>query len=339
MTITSQKTSPNTARTDARHLASVIAPRLLTDGGAVIFLIVLIVGFSIALPDRFPTLGNVQLLLGSYAIPLILALAVTLPLIAGEFDLSVGGTLGIAAVFSAYTVSNGWPVALVFIGSISIGILVGIVNGFLVTRLQVSAFIATLGMGTVLAGGNLLMTQGQVIYEGIDSSFTDISGAPFLALSRVTFYAFAVALVLWYLIEQTPFGRYLRATGAGREAARLTGVKTSQTLFLSFVLAGAFAALAGFLQASRAGSAAPDVGPSFLLPAYAAAFLGATTILPGRFNVWGTVVGVAILAVGITGLNLAGSALWVPDVFNGAALILAVAVSAAVRRRRRDDKS
>lgn len=307
--------------------------RMLTNGGVVLFLLLLIVAFSIALPDTFPTIANLQTILGSQAVPTLLALAVVIPLVAGEFDLSVGGTLGVSAVFTAYASSKGVAVPLVFVLAILIGCVVGVTNGFLVTKIGVSAFIATLGMGTVLMGGNLLMSSGNVLFEGIPTSLTDIAGREVLGLPIVVFYALLLALVLWYVLEWTPMGRYLRATGSGREAARLTGVRTDKWLFLSFVIAGSIAALAGFMQTSRVGSAPPDVGPNFLLPAYAAAFLGATTIHAGRFNVWGTVVGVLVLAVGITGLNLAGAAFWVPPVFNGVALIVAVSVAVIVARR------
>jgi ribose transport system permease protein len=310
-----------------------LASRVATDGGVVIFLLLLIVAFSIALPDKFPTTANFQTVLGSQAVPTLLALAVVIPLVAGEFDLSVGGTLGISSVFTAYAASKGWSVPLIFVAAIAIGCAVGTVNGFLVTKIGVSAFIATLGMGTVLAGGNLLMSGGNILFEGIPESLTRIAGREVLGLPILVFYALLVAVVLWYVLEWTPMGRYLRATGSGREAARLTGVRTDKWLFLSFVIAGAIAALAGFMQTSRVGSAPPDIGPNFLLPAYAAAFLGATTIHAGRFNVWGTVVGVLVLAVGITGLNLAGAAFWVPPVFNGTALIVAVSVAVIVARR------
>ena len=321
------------AAPDPRSRKRSIGARLATDGGVVIFLLLLIVAFSIALPDKFPTTANFQTILGSQAVPTLLALAVIVPLIAGEFDLSVAGTLGVCSVFAAYAASKGVAVPLIFVLAIAIGCLVGAINGFLVTKVGVSAFIATLGMGTVLSGGNLLMSGGLVLYQGIPASMTDIAGTKVLGLPIVVFYAALLGLVLWYVLEWTPMGRYLRATGSGREAARLTGVRTDRWLFLSFVIAGAIAGLAGFMQTSRVGSAPPDVGPNFLLPAYAAAFLGATTIHAGRFNVWGTVVGVLVLAVGITGLNLAGAAFWVPPVFNGTALIVAVSVAVIVARR------
>lgn len=313
--------------------------RLATDGGVVIFLILLMVAFSVTLPDKFPTVANFQTIFGSEAVPLMLALAVMLPLIAGEFDLSVAGTLGAMSVYTAYASAKGWPVPVVFSSAVLIGCVIGSINGFLVTKIGVSAFIATLGMGTLLGGGNLWMSGGYVLYAGIPVELTNVAGTVFLGLPLVVYYAVALALILWYLLELTPMGRYLRATGSGREAARLTGVRTERWLFLSFVIAAMIAAFAGFMETSRIGSAPPDVGPNFLLPAYAAAFLGATTIHPGRFNVWGTVVGVLVLAIGITGLNLAGAAVWVSPVFNGGALVVAVSVAVTVARRSTSEAS
>jgi Ribose/xylose/arabinose/galactoside ABC-type transport systems, permease components len=309
------------------------ASKLAADGGVAAFLILMVIGFSVALPDQFFTWANVQNILGGQAVPILLALAIVTPLVAGEFDLSVAATLGIASVFTAYATSHDIPIGATFVLVLMIGGLVGTINGLLVTRVGVSAFIATLGMATILSGGNLLMTQGSVIYDGVPESLTDLARTQVLGLPIVVFYALAVALVLWYFLEWTPFGRYLLATGKGREAARLTGVRTQHWLFSSFVIAGVIAAIAGYLQTARIGSAPPTVGPDFLLPAYAAAFLGATTIHPGRFNVWGTIIGALVLAVGITGLNLAGAAFWIPPVFNGTALIIAVSIAAIVSRR------
>lgn len=315
-------------RSFATHLS-----RTVTEGGVVIFLLAMIVAFSVTMPDTFFTVLNLQFILGAQAVPVIVALAVLAPLVAGEFDLSVGGTVGITAVYSAFAYGSNTPIPIVFVTTILIGIVVGVVNGFLVTKIGVSAFIATLGMGTILAGGNLLLSNGNVLYENITESVTKIAGAEVLGLPMVVYYAAIIALLFWYVLEWTPMGRYLRATGAGREAARLTGVQTKQWLFLSFVIAGATAAIAGFLLTSREGSAPPTVGAAYVLPAYAAAFLGATTIHAGRFNVWGTVISVFVLAVGITGLNLAGVAFWVPQVFNGVALLVAVSFAVAASRR------
>jgi ribose transport system permease protein len=316
-------------QTDWQHRLSILAGNY----GVVVFFLILVAAFALALPDQFPTWANTRTILSNQAIPGLLALAVIIPLVAGEFDLSVGATLGFSSVVSAYLASHGTPVVVVLLVALGVGVAVGIVNGFLVTVVGVGAFIATLGIGTVLAGGNLLVTQGSVISQNIPAGLTDISQTEVLGLPIVCFYVLAMALLLYYLLEWTPFGRYMQATGQGRDAARLTGVRTKRWLFLSFVVAGLIAGLAGFLQTARIGSAAPTVGPEFLLPAYAAAFLGATTIHPGRFNVWGTIIGVLVLAVGISGLTLAGAPFWVPSVFNGGALVVAVSAATLMSRR------
>lgn len=308
---------------------------VLSDYGVGIFFVLLVVGFSIAEPSQFPTWSNAKTILGDQAIPGIVALAVIIPLAAGEFDLSVGATLGFCSIFAAYASSHGMAVELVFVLTLLIGIAIGAFNALLVGSIGVNAFIATLGTATILSGGNLLVTNGSVIFEGVPGSLTRTAQTEWLGLQLVVFYFLFLAVLVWYLMEMTPYGRYLRATGLGREAARLTGVRTGRWLKTSFVFAALLAAFAGFLQTARVGSATPSIGPEFLLPAYAAAFLGATTIKPGLFNVWGTVVGVLLLSVGITGLTIAGAPFWVPSVFNGTALVLAVSVAVLVGRRTR----
>jgi ribose transport system permease protein len=215
------------------------------------------------------------------------------------------------------------------------GALVGSINAFLVVGIGVNAFIATLGTATILAGLNLLVTGGSTLFQGIPAGLRELATGTLLGLPFTVYYFLAGALILWYLMEHTPFGRLLRATGMGREAARLTGVRTSRFLASSFIIAGAIAGLCGALQVARIGSATASVGPEFLLPAYAAAFLGSTTIKRGLFNIWGAVVGTFVLAVGITGLTFAGAPFWVPNVFNGAALIIAVSAAVLVGKRAR----
>ncbi len=307
--------------------------KLIADYAVVGALVLLIIGFSIALPRLFPSLSNLQTILGDQAIPGILALAVLLPLASGEFDLSVGATLGFVSIFCAWAASNGVPVGLILVLALILGLVIGLVNALLV-RIGVNAFIATLGVSTVLAGGNLFVSNGTVIYQNIASSYTELAQFKVGGIALPVFYFLVLALIVWYLLDHTPYGRYVRATGLGRESARLTGIRTKAVLSSAFVVAAVIAALAGFLQTARVGSAPPDLGPTFLLPAYAAAFLGTTTVIPGRFNVWGTVIGVYLLAVGINGLSLAGAPQWVPSVFNGGALIVAVTLAVLVDRRK-----
>lgn len=327
-----------TATEAPRRRAVDVAQTMIGEYGVVLFLLVLIAGFSIALPNLFLTGSNAKAILSGNAVPGILALAVLLPLSAGEFDLSVGATLGFSSVLVAWATIHGVPFGLACLISIVAGAVIGAINAFLVVKIRVSAFIATLGIGTVLAGGNLLITGGSVLFQGISPSLKTMSQTKILfGLPAMVFYFFAAALILWYALEQTPLGRYLQATGLGRGAARLSGVRTGRYLALSFIAAGVIAAFAGIVQTGRTGSAGPTIGPEFLLPAYAAAFLGATTIRRGRFNVWGTVTGVFVLAVGVAGLGLLGAPFWVGNVFNGCALIIAVSFAVIVGNRGKEE--
>jgi ribose transport system permease protein len=302
--------------------------------GVPLFLLLMIVVFTVWQPTRFATWSNATNILSDQAIPGILAIAVLLPLIVGDFDLSVGANLGFVSIFAAWGVSTGMPVVLVVVLAIVLGLAIGALNAIFVVGIGINAFVATLAMGTILAGGNLLITGGSVFYQGIPPEFTAIAQTRWLGLQATFFYFVIIAVVMWFVLERTPFGRRIRATGINRNAARLSGIKTRQMVVVALLVAAGLAAIAGVLQSARVGAANPSTGPEFLLPAYAAAFLGAAAFHRGFFNVWGTVVGVFVLAVGISGLNLAGAPFWLPDVFNGLALVGAVSLSMIVERRR-----
>jgi ribose transport system permease protein len=326
-TITTKvRPDPDTARTRPGPAA------FLTRYGVIVFLVLLIAIFAFLLPRTFPTPGNLMAIVADQSIPIILALAAILPLAAGEFDLSIASVLGFSSILSIALSNAGMPLSLVLAGTLTFGLLVGAVNAFFVVKIGINAFIGTLAMATILAGLNLLVTRGSLMTLESES-FARLTTVPGSRIQIVIAYALVLVVAVWYLLERTPFGRYLRATGMGRPAARLSGVRTERYLASSFVLAALLASFAGFLLASRSGSAPPTLGPEFLLPAYAAAFLGAATIRPGFFNVWGTVVGAFLLAVGSNGLTLMGAQTWVANVFNGVALLVAVSASVIVARR------
>ncbi|WP_157813872.1 MULTISPECIES: ABC transporter permease [unclassified Microbacterium] len=298
----------------------------------VLVLIALVAVFSVLRPETFPTYTNLTSILSSQTVLLVLAVGAMFPLIAGEFDLSVGFMLGFTAMFFAVATTQ-WslPFGLAIPLVILVGAVLGTVNAILILKFGINAFIATLASGTVLQGLTLWLSAGRVV-AGVPAEITAIGRAQVAGMPILVFFAAAIAVAAWFVLDRTRTGRLLYATGLGREAARLAGVKTSKLLAGSFVVSGVMASLAGMMQTANLGAANPDVGAQYLLPVFAAAFLGATAIRPGRFNVLGTVLSLLLLAFGISGLSQLGAPLWVSSVFNGLALIVAVAI--AVRRRR-----
>ncbi len=282
------------------------------------------IGFSILLPSTFFTFGNVRTIVSSQAVLMIIALGLTIPLTTGEFDLSIGSMLGCAAVLTAFfTGELHWPLPLVVVGVLLVGALAGATNGLFVVRIGINAFIGTLGVSTILTGVTLAVSDGQIL-NTVAEPLVDFVQRQVLGLPLPVYLAFALVIALWYVYEHTPLGRALFFVGEGREAARLVGLRVDRLRFGAFVASGVISAGAGIITAGQLGAADPSVGPSFLLPAYAAAFLGATTIKPGRFNAWGTVVALYLLVTGVTGLELLGSSSWVQEMFNGVALLIAV---------------
>ncbi|HEV7885705.1 MAG TPA: ABC transporter permease [Solirubrobacteraceae bacterium] len=305
---------------------------------ALLGLAVVVAIFFSVLPrtsDVFPSVANFQALSGSQAVLAVAALAVLVPLICDEFDLSVGANLGLAGILSASAMSSGAPLIVGVLIAIGSGMAVGAVNGLLVTRAHVNAVVVTLGVATIIHGVVQAKTHGKSITEGIPLSLTDIGGGTWLGVPRILVVALLAAGVLYYVLAHTPYGRQLYMLGANRDAARLVGLRTDRLLFSTFVIAGALAGLAGILQVGRAGSAVPSTGDTFTLPAFAAAFLSAAAIRPGRFNVWGAIVALAFLAVINGGLNLAGAENYIQDFVNGTALIIGVGLAVWLRRTRR----
>lgn len=312
---------------------------ILKNYGILFFLVLMILVFSLLMPSTFASVGNFRQILADQAIPGILALAVILPLAAGQFDLSVGANLGVCTITGIVLAGVGVPTAFVILATLGLGLLIGTVNAFMSVVIGVNSFIATLAMSTILAGINLYLTGSSLItHAAADFSALTNTRLPG-GLQVVIFYFVAIAFVLWFVLERTPFGRYLRATGLSPEAAELSGVRIKRYSAASLMIAGLLSGTAGTLLASRSSSATPDLGPEFLLPAYAAAFLGATAIRTGYFNVWGTVIGVYLLAVGANGLIILGAPTWVSHIFNGVALLIAVSAATLVQRRKKVAKA
>jgi ribose transport system permease protein len=310
---------------------------ILERGGLILFLAVLIVFFATnsTSGDVFISSANIRNILANQSVTGLIALAMVVPLVCGYFDLSVAAIAGMANVTAASLIStHGYPVWVGILGALLLGVVAGSVNGILVARFKLNGFIVTLGTYT-LAGGLLqLYTKGQSIFSGIPASFRDWGSQQWLGIPRPFILLVVVGLIIWYVLMHTPFGRQLESIGSSERAARLVGIRVDRSVFLAFLVSGVLAGVAGALMTSRTGGADPTAGPGYLFPALTAVFLGATTIRPGHYNVWGTILGVFFAAIAISGLSLMGADTWITPTFNGTALVLAVGVSTLVARRR-----
>jgi ribose transport system permease protein len=294
----------------------------------------LIAVYGVAMPQSFLTWGNFSILFASYAPAAMLALAIIVPLTAGDYDLSVGATLTLcSAIIGVLNVWMHLPILLVLAIVVVTGVLVGLVNSLFILFFRIPSLVVTLGTTSVMTGLAQWITNSSTI-GGIDDRLVmAVVGGRLFGVPYAFYYALGAAIFMWYVFDYTPLGRRLLFVGRGREVARLNGISVDRVRLGALVTSGVLSALAGILYAGVLGSADPYSGLNFLLPAFAAAFLGATTILPGRFNPWGVIVAVYFLATGITGLTMLGIPLWVTNVFNGGALILAVTVSQLTRGR------
>lgn len=300
---------------------------------------IFIVLFSVLAPRTFPTAGTVHLLASTQSIAAIVALALLMPMVTGQFDLSIGAIANLAGIAATVAQTAGivGPFTAVLLGVV-IGAVIGFINGFIVVRVKIDSFIATLAMGSILVALQILITGNRDPIPVYDPAFTGIAQMPVFGFQMVFVYLLVIAVVLWWVLEFTPMGRYMRATGNDREAARLSGVQVNKWSWLSLVMSGAISGFAGVLFVALTGPSL-SFGPSLLLPAFAAVFLGSTQLMPGKTNVWGTVLSIFILATGVQGLQLVSGAQWVASLFNGVALIVAVGLAVSRKRKiaRADD--
>lgn len=294
---------------------------------AVYVFIVLFVIFSFWVPDTFLSGDTWRALISSQAVTAMLSVGLVIALSAGAFDLAIGATLGFGSIFVAWLLAkHGIPIVPAIVLSILAGAAVGLLNGLLVVRVRIDSFIATLGMSSILLAMIAWISSSQQIL-GLSNSFQKLGTTEIFGLTLPVYLMLAVALVAWYVLELTPVGRHVYATGGNTEAARLAGVRTSAVVVVALGCCGAIAAFSGVLVSSALGTGDPTIGPAYLLPAFSAAFLGSTQFRGGRFNIWGTVLAVYVLATGVKGLQLAGAPIWIPDLFNGVALLLAVGLA------------
>jgi ribose transport system permease protein len=309
--------------------------RYLPVYGLVILTALLIIMFSILLPNTFPTLLNVRAIISDKAIIALLSLGAMIPMAAGRIDLTVGYGIvlwHILAISLQTIYGLPWPVAVGIV--LILGLFSGFLNGWLVEVAQIDSFIATLGTGTVLYALALWHTGGRQMVGVLPEGFLALNGTFVFGLPITGFYLLAITIAMWIILEYTPVGRYLYAIGANQKAAQLNGIPTRKFVIGAFMSSGFLTALAGIILASKLRIGQASVGLEFLLPALVGAFLGSTTIKPGRVNVWGTIIGVAILAVGISGIQQFGGSFWVEPMFNGVTLLIAIGIAGYAQRRK-----
>lgn len=309
--------------------------RLAPVYGLLILTIVLIIAFSILLPRTFPTLLNLRAILSDKSIIALLSLAAMVPMVAGRIDLTVGYGIVLWHIFaiSLQTMFGvPWPLAVMIV--LMLGAFVGFLNGLLVEVAKIDSFIATLGTGTVLYALALWHTGGRQVVGVLPDGFYAINGTFVFGLPITAIYVLSITIIMWLVLEYTPVGRFLYAIGSNPRAAELNGIPTRKFVVGAFVTSGLLTALTGVLLASKLRIGQASVGLEYLLPALVGAFLGSTTLKPGRVNVWGTIIGVAILAVGISGIQQFGGSFWVEPMFNGMTLLVAIGIAGYAQRRK-----
>lgn len=309
---------------------------LLAKYSLVVVLIAVAVGFAVSDPQVFATAANARTIASTNATVALLALAAMLPLAVGQFDISVGFQFGLAqglcaGLFAKQHLPSVAVVAIVLL----VGLAVGVINGLLVTVVGLDSFIATLAVGILALGATQWYTGDLTITGPLPTWFLEAGRSELAGIPLPFVYVAVAAAGLWLAMEYTTWGRRVYASGGSAKAAALAGVPVARVTVHCFALAGLLCGVAGLLSVSILGASSPVVGLGALLPAFAGAFLGATSIRPGRYNALGTLVAVYLVAVGITGLRQHGAQNYVEQLFYGLALLVAVTLArlAAARRR------
>jgi ribose transport system permease protein len=309
--------------------------RLLPVYGLPILTVLLIIFFSLLLPTTFPTYLNFRSILADKAIIALLALSATVPMMAGRIDLTCGFGIvlwHILAIGLQVRYGVPWPLAMLIV--LALAGFLGLLNGILVEVAQIDSFIATLGTGTILYALALWYTEGRQIMGPLAPGFIGVNTMSVFGIPIPAIYVIVLSFALWIISERLPLGRHVYAIGANEKAAALNGIPVRAYIIGVFIVAGLIAGFAGCVLAAKLRIGQANVGLDYLLPALVAAFLGSTTIKPGRVNIWGTLFGVMILAVGISGIQQLGGAFFVEPLFNGTTLVISIALAAFAQRRR-----
>jgi ribose transport system permease protein len=319
------------ARVSRRHIGAALSP---TNIGAVYVLVLICVIFSLWMPQTFPTVATVKQILDGNAITALAGLGLVIPLAARTFDLSFAYTMSLSGVTAAhFVVSNHLGVGVATILGVGVALIIGLINAVVVVVMRIDSFIGTLATGSLVQAFITYFTGDTTINDArLSQGFSKLAQGQVAGFIYPVFYALGLAIVLWLFLEYTPTGRRLYATGFNIEAAKLANIRTARLRFCSLLASSVIAGFAGVVLASSISSGSPVAGTSYLLPAFAVVFVGATQFKRGRFNAWGTVVAVLMLGTGVTGLGLASAPAWSGNIFTGVVLIIALSATGVQRR-------
>jgi len=301
---------------------------LISRYGTVIAALLIFIGFSVLSP-RFFTVNNLSNVLVQISSLMVVASALTVAVISGEFDLSVGEVAGLSAILVAgLLVWNHQPIHIAIPLAVIAGVAIGFVNGLLVTWLRIPSLIATLGMGPIALGLNYSYSGGDSIYAQMPAAFYFLSTGRLFGLLPVPVVIAAIVVILMYiLVNHTRYGRATVATGTNIIAARLSGINVNRCRQIALTISATGAAIAGVMLTARLGTGQPGAGEPYLLDSLTAVFIGMTAFRPGRASIQGTVIGVIIIGMLDNGLNLLGAPFYLQNICRGAVMVAAVALA------------
>jgi ribose transport system permease protein len=312
-----------------------IASNILTRYALVLLWVVMLLALLAMVPGDVSAVNAMRTVFSQITPVIFLALGVVITMSVGEFDLSFAGIFSISAVaVPSLAVLHGWPVGVAVVAAVVIALILGAINAALIVGLGINSVVVTLGTWSV-AGGLAFLLSGETTVSGLDRGLAAISTGRLLALPHLFWYGLLLVAIVAYIMGATPVGRNMAFVGSNRAVAALAGIAVSRVRIGAYLTSALLAGLAGIVISLGNGGFNPASAASYLLPTFAAVFLGTVAVVPGRFNPIGMFIAAYFLITGVFGLQLLGLTGWVTEVFYGAALIVAVTVSHLLQRRSR----
>jgi len=272
---------------------------------------------------RFLTFSNLTNVLTQVSVNAIMAVGMTFVILNNGIDLSVGSILAISGAVAAYLMKSTGNIVISIVAALAIGTAIGVLNGFLITKGRLQAFIATLATMTIFRGVTYVFTNGDPI-SGLDANFTFIANDKIVGIPLPVIFMIIIVAIAAYLLNETRFGRYVYALGGSEDSARLSGIRTDKIRTIVYGVSGFTAAVSAIIVTSRIGSASPNAGTGFELDAIAAVVLGGTSLAGGEGSILGTIIGAMIIGVLNNGLNLMNVNPFYQSIVKGAVILLAV---------------